>query len=180
MISSGFINIRILAIKLLIHTDLPLPVEPATSKWGIFAISAQQVLPIKSFPKATSILASLIFLGIELNTSLIGTAAIFLFGISIPTVLLPGIGASILTSLAARARAISLLILVILLTLVPALISTSNWVTAGPSWIATTLPVIWKSFKTFSKAILFWFKNSVPLPLLLFLSGFKISRDGSL
>ena len=114
------------------------------------------------------------------KTSLSGTEAIFLFGISIPTVLLPGIGASILTSLAASARAISLLILVILLTLVPALISTSNWVTAGPSWIATTLPVIWKSLSTFSRAIRFWFKNSVVLPLVLFLTGFKISNDGSL
>ena len=68
-----------------------------------------------------------------LNTSLIGTLETFRLGISTPTVLFPGIGASILTSLAANASAISLLMLVIRLTLVPALISTSNCVTAGPS-----------------------------------------------
>jgi hypothetical protein len=52
--------------------------------------------------------------------------AISPLGISIPTVLLPGIGASIRTSLAANAKAISLLIFKILLTLVPPGISNSN------------------------------------------------------
>ena len=53
------------------------------------------------------------------NTSFIETSSFTLFGISIPISDLPGIGASILTSLAARFNAISLLKFTILLTLVP-------------------------------------------------------------
>ena len=85
--------------------------------------------------------------------------------------LFPGIGACIRTSLAARARAISLFILVILLTLVPEAISTSNCVTVGPSCISTTLPTIWKSANTFSKETLVLFKNSVVLAFFPFFKG---------
>ena len=37
--SSGFALIRIETIILFMHTDLPLPVEPATNKWGVLFIS---------------------------------------------------------------------------------------------------------------------------------------------
>ena len=70
-------------------------------------------------------------------------------------VFFPGIGAWILTSLAARARAISLWIDNSLLTFVPALISSSYWVTVGPILTCTTLPVISKSFNTFSNSPIF-------------------------
>ena len=67
------------------------------------------------------------------KTSLTGTLKVVLLGISTPTVVFPGIGASIRTSLAAKARAISLDKPVILLTFVPFFIATSNCVTVGPS-----------------------------------------------
>ena len=67
-----------------------------------------------------------------LNTSLKETALFTLLGSSIPIVLLPGIGACILTSLAAKLRAISFCIESNLLTFVPAFNSNSYWVTDGP------------------------------------------------
>ena len=47
------LSMRMEAINELIHTDLPEPVEPATSKCGIFEISAHFIWPIMSFPRAT-------------------------------------------------------------------------------------------------------------------------------
>ena len=79
-----------------------------------------------SLPKDTKILAFCWDSGIFPRTSLILTADITGFGISIPTVFLPGIGASILILLADNARAISLSKLTILLSLVPAGICISN------------------------------------------------------
>ena len=70
-------------------------------------------------PKATSNLLLTLFCGISCNISLNDTGDTESFGISIPTVLFPGIGASILTSFLARAREISLLIPKSLLNLVP-------------------------------------------------------------
>ena len=72
--------------------------------------------PDTSFPKATDNgeLSSSFT-----NTSFIVTNSFTVFGISIPIRDLPGIGASIRTSLAARFSAISLLKLTILLTFVP-------------------------------------------------------------
>ena len=61
------------------------------------------------------------------------TGIAFLFGISIPTAAFPGMGASILTRGAARARAISLESPMILLTLTPGAGSSSNLVTTGPT-----------------------------------------------
>ena len=77
----------------LIHTDLPLPVEPATSKWGILVKSITFGVPIISLPKAAHILASLFKFCGDSNTSLKVTLLIVGFGISTPIVLLPGIGA---------------------------------------------------------------------------------------
>jgi len=59
------------------------------------------------------------------NTSLNDTAVFTLLGSSIPIVLFPGIGACILTSLAAKLSAISFCIDNSLLTLVPAFNSNS-------------------------------------------------------
>ena len=60
-----------------------------------------------SFPNTASNLLSSFSFGIAAKTSLKETGVVTLLGISIPMVLLPGIGACILTSLAAKARAIS-------------------------------------------------------------------------
>ena len=69
---------------------------------------------------------------------------------STPTVLFPGIGASIRTSFFDKARAISLLRVVILFTRVPLAISNSYCATVGPMCTSTTLAITPKLFKTFS------------------------------
>ena len=45
---------RILAIMPLTATDLPEPVEPATSKWGIFDRSKALAVPLTAFPRGIS------------------------------------------------------------------------------------------------------------------------------
>ena len=102
------------------HTDLPLPVEPAISRCGIRVRSVVTTLPAMSIPRA-------IVRGLfdERNCwlskiVLILTELPFLFGTSIPTAALFGIGASIRTPLAARLRAISSARFVILLIFTPA------------------------------------------------------------
>ena len=132
----------------MIHTDLPLPVDPATNKCGVLFISVHTGLPIIFLPKVTSNFESRILFGTVSNTSLTVTIEVTLFGISIPIVDLPGIGASIRTSLAASAKAISLCIDKTLLSLVPDFTSISYCVTVGPGLIATTLPLISKSLNT--------------------------------
>ena len=122
----------------LMQTDLPEPVDPATSKCGIFVKSATIGLPIKFLPKVTMIPYLWTKLLFASNISLNATALTDSFGISIPIVLFPGIGAWIRTSFAAKANAISLLIDKILLTLVPAGTTISYCVTAGPICISTT------------------------------------------
>ena len=116
----------------LIHTDLPEPVEPATNRWGILDRSARIDVPIISLPSATRILFAPLFCQVASSTSLKPTEDISRFGISIPIVFLPGIGACIRTSFAAIAKAISLLIPTILLTFVPLGTIISYSVTAGP------------------------------------------------
>ena len=131
--SSGFVRISIDTIKLFIHTDLPDPVDPATSICGVLFICHVTGLPIMSCPNVTRSFFSSSSGLIDSSISLTVTMAVCAFGISIPTVFLPGIGACILTSFAARARAISLFIPSILLSFVPAFISISYCVTAGPT-----------------------------------------------
>ena len=156
------------------QTDLPEPVEPAISKCGILDKSASIGLPIISLPKAMFNLPSPLVKSI----SLILTALTDEFGISIPIVFLPGIGAWILTSLAAIARAISLLMLVIRFTLVPLGTIISYSVTAGPIWISTTFPLISKSFKTLSNISWLLLTNDSS-PLFFFLGvGFNKSNLG--
>jgi len=76
-------------------------------------------------PKATASLLLSILFGISSIISLKDTDVFTLLGSSIPIVLFPGIGACILTSLAASAKAISRCILNTLLTFVPLLSSIS-------------------------------------------------------
>ena len=78
-----------------------------------------------SLPKVANKVESLSDFGTLSNISLTVTNEDTLFGISIPIVDLPGIGATIRTSLAARAKAISLCIPETLFNLVPDLTSIS-------------------------------------------------------
>ena len=161
----------------LIQTDLPEPVAPATSKCGVLSISNQTACPIMFFPKIASNLELSFDFGTDSMTSRKPTVVIFSFGSSIPTVDLPGIGASIRTSFLAIAKEISRLILSSLLTFVPEFNSNSYCVTAGPSVTATTLPIIPKSRNTFSRARIFF---SICSLLFTFLALFfvKISVLG--
>ena len=90
-----------------------------------------------SLPKPTSNLS--LDGNFSSKTSLSATREILSFGTSIPTAERPGIGASIRTSLAANAKAISLCKFTILLTFTPCAGCTSYCVTAGPILICVTL-----------------------------------------
>ncbi|MNN83000.1 hypothetical protein D3C81_2000000 [compost metagenome] len=101
-------------------TDLPEPVVPATSKCGIFARSVMTGLPPMSWPRArvTGDL-KLSYSGVD-NTSEKRTICRSSLGISIPTVVLPGITSTTRTLVTARERARSLARLAMRLTLTPA------------------------------------------------------------
>ena len=88
------------------------------------ALAAKDVRIQAPIPGASNLEPSN-FLGIPANISFIFTSLVLGLGSSIPIVLFPGIGACILTSLAASAKAISRCILNTLLTFVPLLSSIS-------------------------------------------------------
>ena len=98
------------------------------SKKNFFDTSAVETvigLVMKVNPDAIMVIKSTIPVGFTESISEKLTTRTLSFGTSIPQLLLPGIGASIRTSFFDKARAISLLNVVILLTLVPLAISNS-------------------------------------------------------
>ena len=122
------------------QTDLPEPVVPAISKWGILTkskveISPEVVLPIARL-NSLSDSANFSELMMERKYTVSG----FRLGISIPTDDLPGIGAITLTRLASITLAKSSDNCTNLLTLTPSAGSTSNKVITGPGLTLTTLP----------------------------------------
>ena len=117
--SLGFALYSIETIIELIHTDLPEPVVPAISIWGILDMSPTHTSPAASFPSAKQILDLCFLNASESITSLKRTDSGCAFGISIPTAAFPGIGASILILFAAKFRAISSVRETILDTLTP-------------------------------------------------------------
>ena len=56
--SSGENLYRILVKRVLIKTDFPDPVVPATSKWGVLLKSITSIFPDMSFPMHMGILCS--------------------------------------------------------------------------------------------------------------------------
>src|SRR3989338_7426772 len=128
------------AIQELMRTDLPLPVVPAISTCGILAILATMGLPETSRPKATISLSLPRFIMSLSNFCRIVTYSSEWLGISMPTRLRPGMGASILICPvgADKARAKSLDKAVIFESLVPRVISKAYWVTAGPLFTSVT------------------------------------------
>ena len=129
-------------IIVFIQTDLPEPVAPATSKCGILFSSQYTGSPIKSLPKVNNNC-----LDLSLNFSLfvssdIRTITFSALGISTPTALLPGIGASILISLAAKPILILSEIPLILFTLIFSSGTISNLVTLGPMKVLVNLAFI--------------------------------------
>ena len=117
--SSGVILYRSESIMEFMHTLLPLPVEPAISACGIFARSSTMGTPVISLPSATGISARLSFHSRDSMISLTRTMLRTLFGISMPTVPWPGIGAIILTFSARMPRAMSSSRLAILFSRTP-------------------------------------------------------------
>ena len=135
--SSGVDLYRRLTISELMHTDLPEPVEPAISRCGILAKSVTATAPAISRPRTT---VSLLFADtkeFDSTRSRMRTTLIFLFGTSMPTAALPGMGASMRTPAAARFMAMSSLRLVILLIFTPGAGCSSYRVTAGPRLMST-------------------------------------------
>ena len=143
---------------LLIKTDLPEPVAPAINPCGIFWISVTQARPNKSTPSAVVKGDSAVWNSSDPKTSDNKTGLDFLFGISIPTVLLPGIGASIRMSFSANANFKSSLRLVILLTLTPRPKLSSNCVTVGPTVQFETDASTLKAFRV-SFSVSAWLKT---------------------
>ena len=108
-------------MKALIATDLPEPVDPATKTCGILVRSAITGWPDTPWPKGNCNRDERSLASGDSKMPRRLTMADFWFGISIPTKLLPGIGASTRTAplLAATANAKSLAKVVILEILVP-------------------------------------------------------------
>ena len=126
---SDFFEINV-EIKVFTQTDFPDPVCPAISKCGILTISMNLSLPTISFPNITfnsPVSSSLFFIIFEKCTG-----SFILFGVSIPIVFFPGIGASIRMLSAARFIAISSESPVTLLTFTPFGIIISYLVIVGP------------------------------------------------
>ena len=125
----------------LIHTDLPLPVEPATSPWGHDEISLVIILPSISFPKETfnglpSFTKSLVIISPNHTVSRLS------LGTSIPIVLLPGIGAWIRIAVTPKLAWNVSCRLATFLTLIPFWSSISYLVNVGPLVKLTTSPEI--------------------------------------
>ncbi len=105
--------------------DLPEPVEPATSRCGIFARLHEMYSPSMSLPRAiTSGWWSRRVDG-SVSTSARRTISRSVFGTSMPTADLPGMGASIRTLSVATAYAMFFCSWVIFSTLTPGPSSTS-------------------------------------------------------
>ncbi len=136
-----------LIIKVLIHTDFPEPVAPAMSRCGIFAISVTTTWPPISFPTAKDKLEEAFLKSSDSKISLKYTVVFSLLGTSIPTADLPGIGASIRISAAAKLSLISSDSPTILLTLTPCSGRSSYRVTEGPQLILVTVTPTPKFFK---------------------------------
>ena len=130
--SSGEALYKMLMINVLIQTLFPEPVDPAIRTCGIFAISVTTVCPAISLPTAKERLLLKFLKLSDSRRSRRSTMLFSLFGTSIPIAAFPGIGASILISVAARFNLISSDRFTILLTFTPISGCSSYLVTAGP------------------------------------------------
>ena len=136
--SSGLERNSRLMMMLFTHTDLPLPVLPAMSRWGILHRSVTCATPAMSLPRAMpsgEVMRRKLWLSKMLRME---TAVFLWLGTSMPTAGLPGMGASIRTSATARFRAISSASEVMRLIFTPAMGCSSYRVTEGPREISST------------------------------------------
>jgi len=150
--SGGALKSR-LQISALRKTLLPEPVVPAMSRWGIRVRSAMTGIPVMSSPSA---MGSRCFAWAKASLSTASrrvTASRSALGISIPMAALPGMGATMRTLWAFRARARSSARLAILLILTPGAGSSSYIVMTGPGLTSATLPSTPKSASFLSRSL---------------------------
>ena len=127
-------------IILLIQTDLPEPVVPATKRCGIDVKSTVIGVPENSFPRAIG--QTIIFFTKTIRRYYLlkrYTSSLRVFGISIPTVFLPGM-TDTLVETELVCRAISSKDSMIFETFTPGAGSNSYKVTTGPLLIFFILP----------------------------------------
>jgi hypothetical protein len=162
--SSGLALQSRLVMTALTITLLPDPVAPAISRCGILARSTALAEPATSRPRAKVSFDSDAVNSTSSRILRRATMLKSLFGISIPTALLPGIGASIRRLRAARAMARSSASASIRLTLMSGAGSTSYWVTTGPALRAETREGMLKlcSFLTMISSLRLWAASSPP------------------
>ena len=96
--SSGDSRIRTEVTNVLIRLDLPAPVAPAISRWGISARFTRTARPWTSLPSATCRGLVESRAAFEARTSPSITKSRTLFGTSAPMADFPGIGAMMRTS----------------------------------------------------------------------------------
>lgn len=119
-------------------TDLPEPVVPATSRCGIFARSVMIGRPPMSWPRASGTVDLCSSYSGDDSTSEKRTICRSSLGISMPTVVLPGITSTTRTLITASERARSLARLEMRLTLTPAAGWISKRVITGPGCTEST------------------------------------------
>ena len=148
--SSGRLVISIETMIEFKQTDLPVPVRPAISKCGMLAMSTTMGLPATSLPRKIGIFIERLFDCVSSITSRRRTICRVVFGTSMPTEFLPGIGATIRTLGTRSAIARSSARLVILASRRPASSSISYCEITGPVSISTTFTLNPNSPKVFS------------------------------
>jgi hypothetical protein len=129
-----------LVIMPLTATDLPEPVVPATSRCGILARFTLTGAPLVSLPRQIWSLPPDFLKPSSSRISFRYTVSRFLFGISMPTTALPGMGATMRTDCASSAMARSFSSCTILPVRVPGAGANSKVMMTGPIWMAVTLP----------------------------------------
>ena len=150
-------------IRALTMTLLPEPVAPAMSRWGILARSTAWARPATSRPRAKVSFEPVLKSSDSRIPRSVTTLKSWL-GISMPTALLPGIGASMRRVRAARAMARSSARASIRLSLTCGAGWTSYWVTTGPA----LRPTIWAwisklaSFLMMISSVRRWMTSSPP------------------
>jgi hypothetical protein len=118
------------------HTDLPVPVAPATSRCGMGARSAKKGSPELDLPSATARGDRLAWTRASPRISFRPTVTVSGLGSSMPTAPLPGTGASTRTRVAFMARAMSSERFTMELILTPGAGSRSKRVITGPGWMS--------------------------------------------
>ncbi len=163
------------------HTLFPEPVAPATRRCGILARSVTKGAPVMSFPRAMVNLCCEFLNAGEERISSRYTMVLWLFGISMPMAAFPGIGATMRTLGARRARARSSERPATLLILTPGAGLSSYIVMTGPGRISTTSPSTSKSAsfassrRAFISRLSFWISTGLSVGALV-----RRSRGGRL